>query len=76
MQLFTHCEDVEAVNAQRLAELPGDSVRFAAQDTGRTEALQACQVYSCPCLLGACIMPSHAPSCQLWRALLKHTVSW
>ncbi|CAL5220858.1 g2943 [Coccomyxa viridis] len=41
--LFTHCEDVEAVNAQRLAELPGDSVRFAAQDTGRTEALQACQ---------------------------------
>ena len=44
MQLFTHCEDVEAVNAQRLAELSGDSVRFAAQDTGRTEALHACQV--------------------------------
>ena len=43
-QLYTHCEDVEAVNAARLGELPGEAVRFRAQDTGRTEALQACQV--------------------------------
>ena len=43
-QLYTHCEDVEAVNARRLAELPGEAVRFRAQDTGRAEALQACQV--------------------------------
>ena len=44
VQLYTHCEDVEAVNAARLGELPGEAVRFRAQDTGRTEALQACQV--------------------------------
>ena len=28
----------------RLAELPGEPMRFAALDSGRTEALTACQV--------------------------------
>ena len=44
-QLFSHREDVDAVNAAQLAALPGDAVRFAAQDDGRTpDALQA----ACP----------------------------
>jgi hypothetical protein len=43
-QLYTHCEDVEAINVARLAELPGEPMRFAALDSGRTEALTACQV--------------------------------
>ena len=42
MQLFSHREDVDALNAAQLAALPGDGVRFAAQDDGRSpDALQA-----------------------------------
>ncbi len=45
LQLFSHREDVDAVNAAQLAALPGDAVRFAAQDDGRSpDVLQA----ACP----------------------------
>ena len=44
-QLFSHREDVDALNAAQLAALPGDGVRFTAQDDGRSpDALQA----ACP----------------------------
>ena len=73
MQLYTHCEDVERVNAQRLAELPGDSVRFTAQDTGRTDALQACQVWQCPCLSIPCNMPGHALAPRGCATRMRHS---
>lgn len=73
VQLYTHCEDVERVNAQRLAELPGDSVRFAAQDTGRTEALQACQVSCSPCLTRPALVTCLAMRCKQCTLQQMHT---
>ena len=44
-QLFSHREDVDALNAAQLAALPGDAVRFSAQDDGSSaDALNA----ACP----------------------------
>ena len=34
VQLYTHREDVDLVNAHQLAGLPTAAVRFTAQDTG------------------------------------------
>lgn len=50
MQLFSHREDVDAVNAAQLAALPGEAVRFLAQDDGRSpDAMQmACPVRTGP----------------------------
>jgi len=52
-QLYTHSEDVDAINSRHLAELPGEAVKFVAQDTGNPDALKsACHVRS-----------SHIPRC-------------
>lgn len=44
MQLFTHREDVDALNSRELTDLPGDSVKFASKDTGNEDSLRI----SCP----------------------------
>lgn len=46
-QLYTHSEDVDAINSRHLADLPGEAVKFVAQDTGNPDALKsACHVRS------------------------------
>lgn len=45
MQLYTHTDDVDAINSRHLAELSGEAVRFVAQDTGNPDTLKsACHV--------------------------------
>ena len=69
-QLYTHCEDVEAVNAARLGELPGEAVRFRAQDTGRAEALQACQVsMGCVTAAGLTARADRPHCCSPWLSM-------
>lgn len=34
LQLYTHREDVDLVNGHQLADLPGEAVRYAAEDSG------------------------------------------
>ena len=47
VQLYTHTDDVDAINSRHLAELSGEAVRFVAQDTGNPDALRsACHVRS------------------------------
>jgi hypothetical protein len=43
-KLFTHREDVDAINGQQLRALPGEPRRFASQDVGSAEVLAA----ACP----------------------------
>jgi len=38
LQLFTHREDVDALNNSELRALPGDTVTFAAQNSGPSPA--------------------------------------
>lgn len=46
-QLYTHCEDVEAVNGEQLQRLPGGPLPFSAHDTGSSDLLDsACPVAS------------------------------
>ncbi|EIE23816.1 hypothetical protein COCSUDRAFT_83691 [Coccomyxa subellipsoidea C-169] len=40
-KLYTHTDDVDAINSCHLAELGGEAVRFVAQDTGNTDALKS-----------------------------------
>lgn len=45
MQLYTHVEDVDAINSRHMAELSGKPVRFVAKDSGNAAALDsACSV--------------------------------
>ena len=49
-QLFTHREDVDALNRDELLALAGEAVRFQAQDTGHVDALKtSCPVSALPC---------------------------
>ncbi|KAL4434118.1 hypothetical protein ABPG75_000559 [Micractinium tetrahymenae] len=43
-QLYTHREDVDAINAQQLRALPGEARKFVAQDVGSPDVLAA----ACP----------------------------
>ena len=74
MQLYTHREDVDLGNAQQLAALPSQAVRYAAQDSGSSTdllktacpvsvpALAVCPALSmCPALWD-CLLPASAPT--------------
>ena len=54
LQLFTHREDVDLVNATELKALPGEAKQFVAKDTGNEEALRM----SCP--VSSVLVPSNA----------------
>ena len=51
MQLYTHREDVDLVNGHQLAALPGEAVRYVAQDSGGSPDLlkSACPVSQQSC---------------------------
>ena len=58
VQLYTHSDDVDAINSRHLAELSGEAVRFVAQDSGNPDALKsACNVRLRPSLLGCPQLP-------------------
>ncbi|CAL8472054.1 g11596 [Coccomyxa elongata] len=40
-KLYTHTDDVDAINSRHLAELSGEAVRFVAQDSGNPDALKS-----------------------------------
>ncbi|KAK9905728.1 hypothetical protein WJX75_005308 [Coccomyxa subellipsoidea] len=40
-KLYTHTDDVDAINSRHLAELSGEAVRFVAQDTGNPDTLKS-----------------------------------
>lgn len=59
LQLYTHREDVDTVNAQQLSALPAQVVKYIAQDSGSSmDLLQtACPVSTCR-----------------WNAALSHAI--
>lgn len=65
VQLHTHCEDVDAINAEQLRQLSGHAQRFSAQDTGSSDLLDsACPVRSTLHLFLSMPCPVHARPCS------------